>query len=243
MKKINFILVVFLILFAVSNSYSQNQVSVHVTGGYDLPMQDLKGTIGTDTNNYLQKSGFNIGADVKYYLGKKRNAGITLSGSYNGFTSGTYTGPSGNTALVKINIFAIGIGAEYAFMPKGKANPFIGVEFTGNFISGSGTYTFTTGPANINTTLNSATRFGVQFNGGVDIKFSKSFGAVIGIKYNLANLIGKKYDTTGTTTAAFNLNDASYTDSAGNSVNAKNIGYIQLYAGVALFFGRNRTMK
>ena len=29
------------------------------------------------------KSGFNVGADVKYYLGKKRNVGITLSGAYN----------------------------------------------------------------------------------------------------------------------------------------------------------------
>ncbi len=239
MKKLHFVLASFLIVFAISNLYSQNQITVHVTGGYDLPMQDFKGTIGSDTNNYVQKSGFNIGADGKYYLGKKRNVGITVSLSYNGFTSGTYTYPDGSTLIYKINIFAAGLGVEYAFSPKGKANPFIGAEFTGNFFSGSSTFT-TSGGAATETSVNSASRFGVQFNGGVDIKFSKGVGAVIGIRYNLANLIGKKYDTT---TTNINLNDASYTSSSGISVNAKNIGYLQFYGGVAFFFGQPKRMK
>ncbi len=223
MKKLSFILAVFVIVFAASNSYSQNQVTVHVTGGYDLPMGDFKGTYPTDSNSYFQKSGFNAGADVKYYLGKKRNFGVTLSGGYHGFTSGDVSITGGGTAKDKINIIAIGLGAEWAFMPKGKANPFIGVEFTGNFFSGTSTFTDASGNVT-SSTLNSA--------------FNKTIGAVIGIKYNAANLIGKKNDTTGVTAGTYSLNDASFTNSAGTSVSAKNISYLQFYGGVAFFFGQ-----
>jgi opacity protein-like surface antigen len=234
MKTISTIIAVFIIIFSLSNIYSQNQVTVHVTGGYDLPMQDFKGTIGSDTNNYVQKSGFNVGADGKYYLGKKRNVGVTLSLGYNGFTSGTYTYPDGSTLISKINIFVAGLGIEYAFMPKGKANPFIGAEFTGNFFGGSSTFTSSGGTVT-ETSVNSASRFGVQFNGGVDIKFSKSIGGVIGIRYSLANLIGKKYEITST---SINLNDAAYTSSSGINVSAKNISYLQFYGGISFYLGR-----
>jgi len=233
-------------MFAVSGTYAQNQVTVHVTGGYDLPTGDFKGDINsTDTsatNTYLQKSGFNAGADVAYYLGKKRNVGITLSVGYHGFTSGEGTLVPNTTTTAKFNIIAVGLGVEYAFMPKGKANPFIGVEFTGNFFSGKFTQTPTTGTAS-EFTLKSASRFGVQPHVGVDIKASKNIGFVIGARYNLANLIGKAYDSTNTSTTEFSLNDKEFTVGT-TTIAAKNISYLSLYAGVSFYLGQpKKTMK
>jgi opacity protein-like surface antigen len=240
LKKLSAILAVLAVVFAVSSSFAQPQVVVHVTGGYNLPMPDLKGTYPTDSNSYIQKSGFNAGADVKYYLGKKRNVGITLSLGYNGFTSGDVTTTFG-TLTNKINSFTAGLGVEYSFMPKGKANPFIGAEFTGNFFSGKVTVTPTSGTAT-DITLKSASRFGVMFNGGVDIALSKSIGAVIGLRYNLANLIGKDSASSGSTTE-YTLQDKAYTNAAGQSVNAKNISWLTIYAGLGFAFNKPKTMK
>jgi len=247
LKKLSAIFAILVVLFAVTNSFAQPQVVVHVTGGYNLPMGDLKGDISTfltdpaGTNNAYQKSGFNVGADGKYFLGKKRNVGITLSAGYNAFSSGTNTFADNSTLVLKVNDFAVGLGAEYDFMPKGKTNPFIGVEFVGNFISGKGTFTSAGGTATDNT-LNSASRFGIQGNLGLDFAFSKSVGAVLGLRYNLVNLIGKKSDTTGETSTSSNLKDAAYTQN-GVSYNAANYSYLTIYAGVSFFFNRPKIMK
>lgn len=229
------ILAAFLSLNSVT--FSQPQVTVHVTGGYNVPLPDLKGEFPTDSNSYFMSNGFNAGADVKYYLGKKRNVGITLSLSYNGFSSGDITITDslfGGTGKNKINIFVAGLGVEYAFLPKGKANPFIGAEFTGNFFSGNAKFTPTSG-TETSADLKSASRFGVQFNGGVDIAFSKNIGGVVGVRYNLANLIGKD-SITSTSTTEFNLNDKETA-----TIKAKNISYIQLYAGLSFYFNRPKA--
>lgn len=241
MKKLSAIFAILAVLFAVTSSFAQPQITLHVTGGYNLPMGDLKGVIGTDTlfkQNYLQKSGFNVGADGKYFLGKKRNVGITLSAGYNSFTSGTFTATDNSTQILKINSFTIGLGAEYDFMPKGKANPFLGVEFTGNFFSGKGTQT-TSGGVATDYTMNSASRFGIQGNFGVDFALSKMIGAVVGLKYNMANLIGK--DSAQTTTVGgttFNLVDKAY-----GSVTAKSLGWLSIYGGISFYFNRPKIMK
>ncbi len=242
MKKLVALLIILAACFSLNNNstFSQPQLKVHVTGGYDLPLPDLKGTYPTDTNSMFQKSGFNVGADVKYYLGKKRNVGITLGGSYNAFTSGdvTMTNPNG-VGVQKMNILAVALGVEYNFMPKGKTQPFLGLEFTGNFFSGKRTFTPTSGTAS-EQTMKSASRFGVQIGGGVDFKLSKSVGAVLGVKYNLANLIGK--DSASTTVAnEFTLTDKEYTVGA-TTIKSKNLSYIQIYAGVSFFFNEPKKM-
>ena len=247
MKKLSAIFAILFVLFAVTSSFAQPQVTLHLTGGYNLPMGDLKGDLSTratdpaGTNNAYQKSGFNVGADGKYFLGKKRNVGITLSAGYQGFSSGTYTYTDNSTLIIKVNDFAVGLGAEYDFMPKGKTNPFIGVEFVGNFLSGKGTYTSAGGTAT-DVTLNSASRFGFQGNLGLDFNLSKSVGAVLGLRYNLVNLIGKKSDTTGETSTSVNINDAAYTMGS-VSYNAANYSYLSIYAGVSFYFNKPKIMK
>jgi hypothetical protein len=114
-------------------------------------------------------------------------------------------------------------------------------EFTGNFFSGKLTTTPDGGTAT-DITLNSASRFGVMFNGGVDIAIGKSVGAVIGLRYNLANLIGKAYDSTNTSLTNYSLDDKEYTIGT-TTVAAKNISWLTIYAGVQFAFNKPKNMK
>lgn len=237
-----FIIVAAFLSINSSTTFSQPQLKVHLTGGYNLPMGQLKGDLldsADQVNTFGMKSGFNAGADVKYFLGKKRNVGITLGLTYNSFSnsidSTTYKYKQ------KLNSFQVALGVEYSFMPKGKTQPYLGLEFTGNFFSGDGTTTPTTG-TETKFTLKSASRFGVAIGGGIDFAFSKSIGANIGVKYQLANLIGKAYDSTTTIGATeFPLNDKEYTVGT-TTFAAKSISYIQLSAGLTFFFNQPKKM-
>ncbi len=242
-----FIIVAAFLSLNTNSTFSQPQLKVHLTGGYNLPMPDLKGeqTFTTiEANTYGMKSGFNAGADVKYYLGKKRNVGITLGLNYNMFSNNVDSTIGGTTYSQKnkINTFQAALGVEYNFMPKGKTQPFLGVAFTGNFFSGSQKLDpVLTGYTE--TTLKSASRFGVKVGGGLDFKLSKSVGAVVGFDYNLANLIGKDADTNfvlGQT--EFPLNDKEFTY-GGTTYKARSISYINFYAGVSFFFNEPKKMK
>lgn len=232
MKKLSALFIV-LALLMVGKTFAQPQITVHVTGGYNLPLPDLKGEYPADTNSLLQKSGFNAGADVKYFLGKKRNVGVTLSGAYNSFSSGDIAVTGGNF-VSKVNIITIGLGIEYAFQPKAKANPFIGLEFTGNFFGGKTTVTPTGGTAS-EFTLKSASRFGVAGNLGVDVNLNKNIGFVVGAKYNMANLIGKDSATTTTT------NEYTLVDKETAVTKSKNLSYLSVYAGISFYFNRPKT--
>lgn len=249
MKKLIALLVILAACLSLNNTttYSQPQLKVHVTGGYNLPLPDLKGeqtftTIEKDT--YGMKSGFNAGADVKYYLGKKRNVGITLGLTYNMFSNNVDSTVAGTTynQKNKINIFQAALGVEYNFMPKGKTQPFLGLGFTGNFFSGSSkTEPLPTG--GVDYTLKSESRFGIKVGGGLDFKLSKSVGAVIGFDYNIANLIGKSYDsTTVLGQTEFPLNDKEYTVGT-TSFKSRSISYINIYAGVSFFFNEPKKVK
>lgn len=237
-----FVVLAAFLSFNTNDTFSQPQIKVHVTGGYNLPLPDLKGDpldSADRVNTFGMKSGFNVGADVKYYLGKKRNVGLTLSGAYNSFSSGEFT-TTGATNIGKMNIITIGLGAEYAFMPKGKTNPFLGLELTGNFFSGN-FKTTPTGGTETEATLKSASRFGLAIGGGLDFTFNKSIGAVVGVKYNLANLIGKD-SATSTTTNEYALVDKEFTVGT-TTISAKNISFIQIYAGVTFAFNHPKAVR
>jgi len=244
LKKLSVLLIVFTLFFAVNSSYSQPQVTIHVTGGYNLPLPDLKGDLldsADITNTFGMKLGYGFGADGKYYFGKKRNVGITLALGYQLFQNTEDTSKYlGKDITSKLNAFNVGLGVEYAFLPKKKANPFIGAEFTGHFFSG--TYEAT----NVTTQsldMESASRFGAAIGAGVDIAFNKNIGIVIGAKYHLANLIGKDFDTTAVPTGKFRLYDKEFTAGT-TTIDAKNISYIQAYLGVSFFLNQpKKKMK
>ncbi len=239
MKKLVALFILAAAFLSLNNNtlFSQPQLIIHVTGGYNVPLPDLKGDLNTraDSNTYFIKNGFGFGADGKYYLGKKRNVGITFGLGYQMFKNSADSSTAFGVSNFKnkLNAFVVGLGVEYAFMPKGKANPFVGAEFTGHFFSGD--VEGTSAGVTYKSTLKSASRFGLGLGAGVDIALSKSVGVVIGGKYHLANLIGK--DTTSGSATEYGLNDKEMTVGT-TTVKAKSIAYFQIYAGVSFYLNQ-----
>ncbi len=252
MKKLSILFFVFVL--ASSAVFAQPKLIINVTGGYNVPLPDLKGDITSETdreNTYLTKNGFNFGLAGKYAVDKKGMIRITFGGSYNMFKGeGDYVHTNNIHIHQKINTITAGVGAEYAFMPNGKTNPFFGLDINGNFFSGEVetvvTATSTMDHDEVGTTttkLKSASRFGIAIGGGVDFAFSKNVGAVVGFKYNMANLIDKSYDSLSAV-GEYNLNDKEHTHGTETMKN-RNISFIQLYAGVSFYFmhPKKRTTK
>lgn len=243
------IILAFLVISVIS-IYSQPRLVVAVTGGYDLPLPQLKGTIDStnksSNESYWVKTGFNIGLQGKYAVDKKRKLRITLGGSYNQFSGkASYFHVNNVDHHATVNVISAGLGAEYSFTPKEKTAPFIGLDLNGNFISGKTeeTVTDTSSAADhnttgtFNTTMKNAVRFGFALGGGVDVAFNKSIGAVFGAKYHWANVIGKEY-VSSSAAGEYNLNDKEL-----STVKAKNIMFFQIYLGVTFYISQNKSIS
>jgi hypothetical protein len=258
LKKFNTLIVVLAILFAIngikSQTYPVPKFSVHVTGGYTVPLPDLKGEFPGDLQSqknptpYFLKAGFNFGADGKYFVDKKSTLGIVLALTYTMLSSGdigvsdldsnSVFGIGSGTWRTDMNIFTIGTGVEYDFAPKRPANPFVNVLFTTNIIGGKTTFEQNGGfVESYEANMESAIRFGATFGAGVDVKLSKSVGIVIGGKYAFANLFGK--DSTTNSSSTYGLNDKETT-----TQKSKKMAYLQFYAGMSFYFGaKSRVVK
>lgn len=244
---------------AVNLANSQPKWQFSFTGGYSIPVSDLKGSFadtlartgGIDFTNqltYLVSKGFNVGLTGRYTVDTSGNAVITGGMAYNWFSqTKDYSRPAGTTRTFanKLNIFSFTAGAEYDIQPTKKVNPFVGLEFAVNFfsggIAGSGDTTFT-----IN--RSSETRFGINANAGLNIKIKKNFSVLIGAKYCFDNLFGKKHDqpvltTTGNTDTqqdpgTSNITQLPLNDGDLGAIQTKQIIHLQFYAGVLFSFGR-----
>jgi opacity protein-like surface antigen len=251
-KKLNTLAAILVIIFAVSSlkaqTYPVPKFALHIYGGYTLPLPDLKGIFPDDVNSgknptpYFLKSGYNVGADGKYFVDKKSTFGIMLSANYTMLSSGDIgvndaTEGTG-TFRATMTIFQIGVGGEYDFAPKRPANPFVNANVTANFIGGSRESNLTGGTDSSylgNVDMKGAVRFGVRFGAGVDVKLSKNIGIIIGGKYCFLNLFGKGDYTANTSTNTY-LNDVETT-----TMKAKKIVYLQFYAGMSFYFGQRTT--
>ncbi len=252
MKKINTLVIVLVLLFAASGLKAQTfavpKFVIHVHGGYTLALPDLKGTFPADLQSgknpvpYFVKNGFNFGADAKYFVDKKSTFGVMLALTYTMLSSGLIGVNDSSIGIgtfkTDMNLFTIGVGAEYDFAPKRPANPFVNVQFTTNIIGGKTTFDQSGGNIpSYSGTMISAVRFGATFGAGVDVKLSKNVGIIIGGRYAFANLFGKD-STTGTATT-YGLNDKETT-----TMKSRKMAYLQFYAGVSLYFGqKSRVVK
>ena len=245
----NTLIAILVIIFAVNalkaQTYAVPKFSFHVYGGYTLCLPDLKGDYPADIESgknptpYFVKNGFNFGADGKYFVDKKSTFGIMLSLNYSMLSSGSI-GVTDNTYgtgtyKTNMNIFTIGVGAEYDFAPKRPANPFVNVQFTTNIIGGKTTFDATGGliPSS-SLDMSSAVRFGAMFGAGVDVKLSKKIGVIIGGRYAFANLFGK--DSTANTSTTYGLNDKETT-----TMKSRKMAYLQFFAGMSFYFGQKTT--
>lgn len=257
MKKINTLIAILVIIFAVNalkaQTYPLHRFSIHIHGGYTTTLPDLKGEFPTDLVSnknprpYFTNSGFNFGLDGKYMIDKKRTFGVVLNLTYTMLSSGdkaidllsVYGDDSLGTGTYRYNLslFTIGVGAEYNFAPLRPAQPFVNALFTTNIIGGNIKYDPSgdfPGTARDNS-MESAIRFGAVFGAGVDVKLSRSIGIIIGGKYAFANLFGK--DSTGgyfedPGASTYGLNDKETTTSK-----SRKMAYLQFYAGMSFYFG------
>jgi opacity protein-like surface antigen len=250
-QKITFLIISFFLFSISPQLQSQPKFIIHLYGGLSVPLPQLQGDVApvpiatTFEKDYGMKLGINFGADGKYAFDKKGNIRGVISLGYNIFMNpGEYSSVTGSYKYKPtIGIFTASLGAEYAFLPKEKWCPYAGVDFTANFFNGSFNYDpqFSGIP---NISLKSATRFGLQFGVGTDVAVSRSVGITAGVKYHLVNLIGKDSDTSTFSQILPSerpLNDAEYTYS-GKTVSAKNISYVQIYAGVTFYLGQPKKV-
>ena len=225
------------VLLVVITLFSFNQLIISQPksilgfyGGFSAPLPQLSGQLGTSQvaayqENYGMQTGLNVGLEFKYAFGKNGNFRGVMGYMGNFFINWTEAFTLGLVDVDRptIEIGTWNIGGEYAFSPKEKLSPFVGAGLTINFIGGQ--------------KIESATRYGFQIGFGADVAVSNYVGFHGGIRYNLANLIGKDADTTKfTTSREIPLNDGEYYY-RGQHIGAKSISFLQMYLGIEFFIG------
>lgn len=268
MKKINFLFLLIIILFASGSSiFAQPKFTINLTGGYGVPLGDFKTDLPptsplTEDNRadadyfpYYTKQLVNFGLDGKLAIGKKGNFRAVFGATYNMFSNNTeaiFRIDTNNTLAVtefkpNVNVFSVFLGGEWAFMPKGKVNPFIGAGFAANFFGGS--FEFgrevrvkgeqRTGPMD----MKSETRIGIVFDGGVDFMLSKNVGLIVGMKYHMINPLGKGADDPSEIGPnEIDLGDMEHTED-GKTFPNRTISSFNGYAGVSFYFGAPKVTK
>jgi hypothetical protein len=225
---------------SIGKVVSQPNVTVSLTGGYTVPLGVLYSKFGDTYNEFAPKTdetyymtgGFNYGINIKKGFGKKKY--FRLTGELNFSVMSQSKDYDTGTVKLRQSFLTIGLGGEWNLAPRrGWFNPFVGAEFDVNFFSGSLQQILL---SSTNTyTMNSTVRFGVALGGGLDIQFHQSVGALVGIKYFMANMFGKKSEKATSTT--YGLDDAQH-DYQGVTYPARDINVLQFYGGLSYYFGR-----
>ncbi|HEY3250841.1 MAG TPA: hypothetical protein VGK25_06955 [Ignavibacteria bacterium] len=211
---------------------------ISVTGGLSLPLADLKGDLSTvsltngatSSRAYFEKYGLNFGVQGKLPVDKKDRLRVIISVAYNFFTNSGSDSSGSSTIEPKLNFFQFGLGAEYAFMSAGDITPYFNLEANANIFGGSIDFTDNTSGLTVTAEYNRVTRYGFTASGGIEKAFTKSFGGFLGVKYCMANVLGKSSDLTG----ARELDDDSFVVN-GFSVSQRTISFVGIYLGLSLY--------
>lgn len=232
---------------------------------YGLPLQELRGEMGEQFSfkNYGTKFGVGGHLNYKLIVGKKGEMRPYITTGYTLFTNSddnnaylkynetrlwpdTATiNPVAGKSKLYFHIFTAALGFEYAFIgknSKSKWTPYINADFALNVLFGTYKQTPNSVPAGFTSgeipfTYKSATRFGISAGIGVDGRLTKSVGINIGVKYRIANLIGKESKSTGEINK-WELNDKAATNLTSQLSKNRNIGYINFYLGAAFYIGK-----
>ena len=162
---------------------------------------------------------------------------------------------TGNCDLFIRTAYA-GLGIEYAFTKVDKARrftPYGNLTFDLNVIWGLYRQTPTqrvSGQLNpeteISFTIKSTVRFGLSVGVGAQYRLATPFGINFGIKFKMANLIGKESKTTSTQKQDPNEeNKMNLLDKGDTNINTmlssnRNIGYMHFYLGFAFYIGKKK---
>jgi opacity protein-like surface antigen len=224
--------------------YSPPGMIISPIAGFLVPLTQLKGNISSysltnkavSSSSYFEKWGFDAGSLVKLPFGKRGNLRLVVSLTYSKFYEKGNDSSGAYTIKPKLNDLQIGIGGEWAFTQFKEIIPFVGFDLTGNIFDGSIEHIDNTTSVSVVTNYNTTTRYGFAIGVGADYYLSKDVSILIGVKYNIANLLGRKYGSTG----AHELNDASFSIN-GVTINAKTISFLNIYGGISINIGESKS--
>ncbi|NOS83856.1 MAG: porin family protein [Ignavibacteria bacterium] len=187
----------FVLLMMLSiTSFSQVGFSLGPSFGVTIPSGDYSGT----TIDYYNGAKYGLGTGINFGVIFKANlpvlnirAAINYSSLSN---SGNSEADKPNSFVeVKQNLLMISVGPEFRFnLPSSPVTPYGGADLIFSSIGGETKFQ---GVSRVETgtySLNNSSRIGIGIGAGAEISFGKKYAIDLGIRYNLINLIGKKFE-------------------------------------------------
>ncbi|MCX7832695.1 MAG: hypothetical protein N2490_00575 [Ignavibacteria bacterium] len=237
MNKINYLLIgVFIVLIFLSKAFSQGYTppmfTLGVTAEGSFAMHDAYGTNFHDSlRTYGMMWGRGVGIHIKFGIGTRKNHRIVLMGTYNKFinsgsASKSFIEPNPKAGRrTNYNIWTVMLGYEYCFNSRCRNKQFLGCGVTGNLINAQ--------PGAID--FDDAYRLGIYANAGYELVLDPKFktGIFIGLKYNLANIIGHE-------NGPRKMNDGTGSPGIGFW---RRFGYISLNLGFNFYTGTKMIKK
>jgi hypothetical protein len=191
-------LIILIIFFGVSYTAKSQIFSLGPSVGVTMPVSDYGGST-VDYYNGVQYglgTGFNIGGVFKAKLPVLINIRAAINYSLLSNSGLASSSNPGSHIEVKHNILLISIGPEFYFtLPGSPIKPYAGVDLLFSSFSGETMFQGVPGvPSNGTYSMSSATRTGLGFGIGGEIKIGSKNALDIGLRYNLHNLFAKSYE-------------------------------------------------
>ncbi|MGH2575859.1 MAG: hypothetical protein ACRDFC_09195 [Ignavibacteria bacterium] len=223
----------FTLSVALNYNYAMSKAYGDVTG-FSAIYDSTKGGYIFNANNYGMQQGGGIQAVGKLALGKKRRVKLTLNLGYNLFINSASSG----VYETQWHLFSTSAGIEYNFSPKSRFRSFIGYELVYTIMFGSWTTNFntTTAVSNYKVKFNAAHRFGMAVNSGIEFRLTRRTGLLLGYRAVWANIMPKQNNVSSTPyLCECYINDSK--DDNGININfRKQVVYLQVLAGVSVYF-------
>jgi opacity protein-like surface antigen len=187
---------VFIIIFFTTTIFAQVSLKIGGGGGVVLPASDYSGSTVDFYNGvkYGLSTGYNLHVRAKASL-----LSFAFKGEidYSRFSNdGNATSTGQGRIEVSQGILSLRVGPEFRIdIPLVPLTPYIGANIAMNTIGGEVTFLGVSEVPSGTYDIESVTRFGLGFGGGVEFSLGPFMVLDIGIHYNFVNLFGKDYET------------------------------------------------
>jgi opacity protein-like surface antigen len=192
-RKIKVLLLVLSVFFISNTAYSQ-KFRLGPMIGLTAPTGDYSGTTmdyyaGT---RYGMSSGINFGVLFKTGVGPFN---LRVSGIYAPLNNSGQAEPSEGFIDVKSDLLTFSVGPEFELTSiPAPVKPYLGVDLLISSIGGRTTFSDVDFVPDGSFDMQSATRIGLGFGAGFEYGIGATGVLDVGIRYNLVNLFGKKFE-------------------------------------------------
>jgi hypothetical protein len=224
----------FTLTFALGYNFAVSRAFGDVTS-FSVLYDSLTGLSTFNGLHYGMQQGGSFMTTGKLAVDKKRRVRLTLTLGYTLF----YNTAFNNIHKNQWHLFNGSFGIEYNFRPKAWYRPFIGYELMYTLMFGSWQTGYTKPDGDVNEIymkFKPAHRFGMAINSGVEFKINKKMGLTLGYRAAWVNIFPKQTKGSSDPYKLY-ISDAKSGDGI-DLGSRKQIGYIQLFAGVSMFIHR-----